>query len=246
MVDFRSIVRGVVLQVLYEIDSAHHPRKDVLIFHNEADFLKQDDARMVGYLALYHYYQSNPNTSPPELFDLKLNMPLDHRTPVQQALIDFLTEGVPDEAVEALTDEENALLERQVIVPDNEEFDLKAKSSLVLLPTRERRLVYRMVTGVLEYRDALDALIRRYAPEWPLDQLAIVDRNVLRMAIYEIAVRHTPLPIAIAESVELARVFGSESAPRFVNGVLSAIADSYKEILGQFAAHPQEEAEVEP
>ncbi len=84
-----------------------------------------------------------------------------------------------------------------------------------------------LVTGVWQHRAELDALIQQHAPEWPVDQMAVVDRNVLRIAIYEFNVAHlTPLKVAINEAVELAKTFGSDSAPRFVNGVLGALAGS--------------------
>jgi len=85
-------------------------------------------------------------------------------------------------------------------------------------------LATRLVNGVLEIRPRLDVLIHRYAPEWPLDQIAIVDRNILRIAIYEMAVDETiPLKVAINEAIELAKTFGSESTPRFINGVLGTL-----------------------
>lgn len=80
-----------------------------------------------------------------------------------------------------------------------------------------------LVRGVIEQREQLDKLIAKYAPEWPVDQLAIVDRNVLRMALYELL--HTgdvPIKVAINEAVELGKMFGSDTAPRFINGVLGA------------------------
>ena len=82
-----------------------------------------------------------------------------------------------------------------------------------------------LVAGVLEHRDELDRLIQRYAPEWPVDQMAIVDRNVLRIAIYEFDIaRMTPMKVAINEAIEMAKVYGADSAPRFVNGVLGSLA----------------------
>jgi N utilization substance protein B len=90
----------------------------------------------------------------------------------------------------------------------------------------------RLVDGVLGYADALDRLIHKHAPEWPLDQMAIVDRNILRMAIWEFAVeRQTPIKVAINEAVELAKLYGSDSAPRFINGVLGALAAREAEIV---------------
>lgn len=80
-----------------------------------------------------------------------------------------------------------------------------------------------LVVGVLERLADLDRLISRFAPEWPVDQLAIVDRNVLRLAFFELMnLGDVPVKVAINEAVELAKTFGSESAPRFVNGVLGA------------------------
>jgi N utilization substance protein B len=84
-----------------------------------------------------------------------------------------------------------------------------------------------LVAGVLHERDRLDALIQRHAPEWPIDQLAVVDRNVLRIAIFEFDIaKITPMRVAINEAIELAKEFGADSAPRFVNGVLGAIASA--------------------
>ncbi len=92
-----------------------------------------------------------------------------------------------------------------------------------------------LVYGVLRNRHKLDAFIHEHAPEWPVDQMAIIDRNVLRMAIYELAVRSdTPLKVAINEAVELAKMFGSDSAPRFINGVLGTLANKQAELIAAF------------
>jgi transcription antitermination protein NusB len=88
-----------------------------------------------------------------------------------------------------------------------------------------------IIFGILPLTNTLDHLIAKYAPEWPLEQIAAIDRNILRMALWEFAVyRQTPLKVAINEAVELAKLFGSESAPRFINGVLGALADHQSEI----------------
>jgi N utilization substance protein B len=88
-----------------------------------------------------------------------------------------------------------------------------------------RTLTTRLVDGVLEHRAHIDDLIRHYAPEWPLDQIAIIDRNILRIAIYELAADpNIPVKVAINEGIELGKTFGSESTPRFVNGVLGTLA----------------------
>ncbi|MBI3738970.1 MAG: transcription antitermination factor NusB [Chloroflexi bacterium] len=91
-----------------------------------------------------------------------------------------------------------------------------------------------IIFGVLPLTHELDQIISRYAPEWPLDQIAAIDRNILRVACWEFAVNgETPVKVAINEAVELAKLYGSDSAPRFVNGVLGSLADHQHEIEGQ-------------
>jgi transcription antitermination protein NusB len=93
------------------------------------------------------------------------------------------------------------------------------------LPDDGEAFARELITGVMKHQAELDELIQRYAPEWPVDQMAVVDRNVLRIAIYEFLIsKATPIKVAINEAVELAKLFGSDSAPRFVNGVLGALA----------------------
>ncbi|HMB25469.1 MAG: transcription antitermination factor NusB [Chloroflexota bacterium] len=88
-----------------------------------------------------------------------------------------------------------------------------------------------IIFGVLPLTQILDQVIAKYAPEWPLDQIAAIDRNILRIALWEFAVSHdTPIKVAINEAVELAKHYGSDSAPRFINGVLGALADHQHEI----------------
>jgi len=92
------------------------------------------------------------------------------------------------------------------------------------LPDEGEAFARELITGVMQHQAELDELIQRYAPEWPVDQMAVVDRNVLRIAIYEFFIsKMTPIKVAINEAVELAKLFGSDSAPRFVNGVLGAL-----------------------
>jgi N utilization substance protein B len=88
-----------------------------------------------------------------------------------------------------------------------------------------------IVLGVWPIRQELDNFIAEHAPDWPLDQVAIIDRNILRIALWEFAVADdTPLKVVINEAVELAKTYGSDSAPRFVNGVLGSLADRQHEI----------------
>ncbi|MEP7291186.1 MAG: transcription antitermination factor NusB [Chloroflexota bacterium] len=88
------------------------------------------------------------------------------------------------------------------------------------------RYVQDLVHGVVDTRPVLDEAIKLYAPEFPLEQIAVIDRNILRIAIFEFAVRaRTPVGVAIDEAVELAKMFGADGASSFINGVLGAVAD---------------------
>ncbi len=83
-----------------------------------------------------------------------------------------------------------------------------------------------LVTGVINNREQLDQNIRDFAPAWPLDQISIVDRNILRLAIFEILHDNKiPVKVAINEAVELAKTFGSNNSSRFVNGVLGSVSN---------------------
>jgi N utilization substance protein B len=92
------------------------------------------------------------------------------------------------------------------------------------MPEEGEAFLRQLVQGVLEHCRHLDSVIHELATDWPLEQMATIDRNVLRMAVYEILIdRQTPVKVAINEAVELAKMFGSESSRRFVNGVLGAV-----------------------
>lgn len=86
-----------------------------------------------------------------------------------------------------------------------------------------RRLSGNVLDNLLE----IDHIISTYAPSWPIRQMAIVDRNLLRMALYEMKFGdETPPKAAINEAVELAKVFGSENSPKFINGVLGSVMET--------------------
>jgi N utilization substance protein B len=92
-----------------------------------------------------------------------------------------------------------------------------------------------IVAGILPIATQMDDVIAACAPEWPFDQIAAIDRNILRIAMWEFAISmQTPVKVAINEAVELAKLYGSESAPRFINGVLGSLADREQEIRLQF------------
>ena len=88
-----------------------------------------------------------------------------------------------------------------------------------------------IIFSILPLTTDLDQSIAKYAPEWPFDQIAAIDRNILRMACWEFAVyTETPTKVAINEAIELAKHYGSDSAPRFINGVLGSLVEHQNEI----------------
>ena len=93
-----------------------------------------------------------------------------------------------------------------------------------------------LVKGVLRNKSELDALIKKFAPAFPAEQMSIVDRNILRLAIFEILFNDkTPFKVAINEAVELAKAFGSDSSARLINGVLGSITTKHG--IGQIEPH---------
>jgi len=92
-----------------------------------------------------------------------------------------------------------------------------------------------IVQGVVPRTTELDETIARHAPEWPLDQVATIDRNILRISLWEIAIdRQTPVKVSINEAVELAKQYGSDSTARFVNGVLGSLVEHLNDIVQAF------------
>jgi len=88
-----------------------------------------------------------------------------------------------------------------------------------------------IILGVVPIIEQLDVIVSDHAPEWPLDQVAVIDRNILRIALWEFAVAQiTPVKVAINEAIELAKIYGSDSSSRFVNGVLGSLVDHQTEI----------------
>ncbi len=105
--------------------------------------------------------------------------------------------------------------------------------------------IERLIGGVVDNQAEIDSLITKFAPEWPLDQITVVDRNILRLGIYELRYdENIPAKVAINEAIELAKTFGGESSGKFVNGVLGAV---YKEMgekaIDQQKAEPQSSKE---
>jgi len=106
--------------------------------------------------------------------------------------------------------------------------------------------VHSLVGGVLKNQKKIDALIEQCAPEWPLDQVTIVDRNVLRLGIYELLFgnyEEVPPKVAINEAIELAKKYGGESSGRFINGVLGTIYREMGEPMKEDKTDKKEEGD---
>jgi N utilization substance protein B len=97
------------------------------------------------------------------------------------------------------------------------------------LPPEATSFAQELVRGVLANRERLDALIQTHAPAWPLVQMPAIDRNILRLALFELLIdNRVPPRVAINEAVELAKSFGSDSSAKFVNGVLGAVSAAHR------------------
>ncbi|MDP3799822.1 MAG: transcription antitermination factor NusB [bacterium] len=106
--------------------------------------------------------------------------------------------------------------------------------------------IRQLVNGVISYLAKIDQIIAKAAPEWPIEQIAMVDRNVLRLGIYELLFgdyKEVPPKVAINEAIELAKSFGGESSGKFVNGVLGTIYREIGEPLKDDTSKNKKEAE---
>src|SRR3989344_156848 len=100
------------------------------------------------------------------------------------------------------------------------------------------KFIHDLITGVKAHQAEIDAIIEKTAPEWPLDQITIIDRNILRLGIFELMyAKEVPPKVAINEAVELGKTFGGSSSGKFVNGVLGTL---YRQI------NPEEAKKEEP
>lgn len=109
------------------------------------------------------------------------------------------------------------------------DFDVKELSLIDEIETYNEELYLTLLNGVKQERESIDELITKFAPQWPISQMKLVDIQILRMAIYEGFISNiTPPKVAIDEAIELAKEFGGESSSKFVNGVLGAIYEKTK------------------
>jgi N utilization substance protein B len=93
------------------------------------------------------------------------------------------------------------------------------------LSKENSEFVRELVNGTLKHREEIDRNLQKHAPAWPVDQIAIIDRNILRLAIFEILFDNkVPVKVVVSEAVELAKTFGSEKSYKFINGVLGALS----------------------
>ena len=93
------------------------------------------------------------------------------------------------------------------------------------LSVENAAFVRELVSGVIENKAKIDLNIQNFAPAWPVEQIPLVDRNILRLAIFEILLDNkVPVKVAINEAVELAKTFGGDNSSRFVNGVLGSVS----------------------
>ncbi|MHB0922880.1 MAG: transcription antitermination factor NusB [Bellilinea sp.] len=121
-----------------------------------------------------------------------------------------------------LTDHQPGVVLQERIVDD------ELESTLV-------EFAQQIIMGVVPISTILDQFISENAPEWPMDQVAVIDRNILRIALWEFAIEEcTPVKVAINEAIELAKMFGADSTPRFVNGVLGSLANRHQEIQQKY------------
>jgi transcription antitermination protein NusB len=127
----------------------------------------------------------------------------------------------------------NRHLSRIIIVQALYEWDFRRDSDVEAIARRgidtfanevDEDFVVQTVKGVVAQSDELDKLISEYAPEWPLEQIAVIDKTLLRASVYElIYIEGTPPKVVINEAVELSKMFGGEGSAKFINGVLGSI-----------------------
>ena len=100
----------------------------------------------------------------------------------------------------------------------------------------EPEFIYRIISGVVSHIKDIDDIIVKTATEWPFDQIGVIDRNILRIGLYELLYadkKEVPSNVAINESIELAKTFGGESSGKFINGVLGTVYRQMMELKGE-------------
>ena len=127
----------------------------------------------------------------------------------------------------------NRHLSRMIAMQTLYEWDFRADSDVHEVEERnvgeydnkcETEFVHQLVEGVVKEKEQLDKIVDESAPEWPVDQISLIDKTILRMAVYELLhSKDVPPKVTINEAVELSKEFGGESSSKFVNGVLGTV-----------------------
>ncbi|MFQ5996458.1 MAG: transcription antitermination factor NusB [Dehalococcoidales bacterium] len=112
---------------------------------------------------------------------------------------------------------------------DSTKHEMEAVVSRLLiegeLAEENNAFIRELVSQVLQNKEEIDRNIKKFAPAWPIEQISIIDRNILRLAIFEVLFDNkVSIKVAINEAVELAKKFGSDNSPKFVNGVLGSVS----------------------
>ncbi|PIT92028.1 MAG: transcription antitermination factor NusB [Candidatus Harrisonbacteria bacterium CG10_big_fil_rev_8_21_14_0_10_42_17] len=154
-------------------------------------------------------------------------------------------------------------LGRSVLLQSLYEWDFyKQKNDLVTIIERnlveyapgmdESDFVWKLANGIIKHRKELDTIIAKVAPDWPIEQIAIIDRNALRIGLYELLYadkEEVPSKVAINEAIELAKNYGGPNSSKFVNGVLGTVYHEMKEMKegesGENKSHQKQEASSE-
>ena len=151
-------------------------------------------------------------------------------------------------------------LARSIALQSLYEWDFRKRNQAELKKILERSIkelgpdaedidfIYNLIKGIMEFQPKIDKIIEKAAPEWPIEQITIVDRNVLRIGLYELLFgdrKEVPPKVAINEAIELAKTYGGEASGKFINGVLGTI---YREIgePGKNEGKPREKKEEKP
>lgn len=146
-------------------------------------------------------------------------------------------------------------LARSIVLQSFYEWDFRKKNQNELKNILERNIkelgpdtedidfIYNLADSIMKLQDKIDKIIEKAAPEWPLEQITVIDRNVLRVGLYELLFgdrKEVPPKVAINEAIELAKTYGGESSGKFINGVLGTV---YREIgePGKDEGKPKEE-----
>lgn len=208
--DVRSLARRVALQVLYQVDSSHQ-------HHSVADVMR------------YHLMLDDTTGKISEI---------DHE--ISSLVSGTIRHISPDNPISRRLHQYHVAFDDTGALRDPLS-DLAKRISSVVKYLEAEPDILRLANSVVKYRQQLDRVLQKFAPEWPIDQVAIIDRNILRLALYEIAIDgQTPLSVAIDEAVNLARLFGAEGAPRFINGVLGTVAANLNVVMQALADARQE------